>query len=236
MNSEIQYLNEKISRLVTERNEAEAKLEIFRIEIQNLRDHIASPIVQKNIREKVMRAKKILEKKNNSKEDIGSLKTLLLHLEDGFARVSENEKIYHRLLLQKEVEVKGLKDLIGDKGKCGGFDQGMSTIASSPIGSIENGLHRKTQSFTLLMEDGGTMRRDLRKERVCEVGENKLIDELALYKVKYALFEENASERLDKIKELVKDLKKTGDHGKIDDILQMVIRPIETPDLQLDDY
>ena len=221
--------------------------------MQNLRDHIASPIVQKNIRERVQQAKRIIEKKNNTKEDIASLKALLLHLEDGFARVQENEKIYHRLLLQKEIELKKTIENNKLNNTCkyinGEIQESkISTNAGSPYVSIDSGLlygiSRKSQSFSgMLIDDAKTSRKNKRKKIEYDTGENRLIDELAFYKVKYALFEENLSERDEKIKIIMKNIKKTtenydlniGMKTEIDKVLEILIRPIDTSDLQLDE-
>jgi hypothetical protein len=235
-------LNSKVSRLLTERNEAQAKLEIFRTEVQNLRDHINSPVVQKNIREKVIQAKRILDKTTNSKEDVASLKGILLHLEDRFARMQENEKIYHRLLLQKEVEIKNMKEFNRELNKK--FPKMASELQeskNSTLASVEHGLFgRKSQSFSGSLPDDSTQRK---KNEPKEYSESRLIDELALFKVKYALFEEVVSERDDKIKSLVKKTKeiveKTSENYTIKQnlhfIMQILKQPILVQDLQLEE-
>ena len=249
MSDEIVFLNSKISRLLTERNEAEAKLEVFRIEVQNLRDHISSPVVQRNIREKVAYAKKIIEKKNFNKEDFACLKTLLLSLEERYARISENEKIYHRLLLQKEVENKNLKDFRAksEKNYIKGLvlepqDSKMSTLAYSPFVSVETGfgvnIHgRNSRSFCA--EDFYAHKKEKKSK---DYDENRLIDELAIFKVKHALFEENVNERDEKIKTFLRKLEKMLENSEVSisvkdtvsDIFETILKPVEQPDLQFD--
>lgn len=204
----------------------------------------------------MQQAKKILEKKNNTKEDVAALKNMLLHLEDGYARVQENEKIYHRLLLQKEVEMKSIKDRMGGSGKsCKKcleieiHDSKLSTIANSPYNSIETGpschlSRRKSNSFSGLLQDSiSSIGKNKQIKPIFQVGENKLIDELAFYKVKYALFEENISERDQKIKDAIKEVKRAlassprnnGINMAIENILQILLTPIENVDLQLEE-
>lgn len=251
---EINYLNEKASKLVTERNEAQAKLEIFRIEIQNLRSHIASPLVQKSIQNKVSQAKKILERKTNSKEDVENLKSILLHLEDGFARLKENEKIYHRLLLQKEVEIKNVKEFQREMNKkypafcINDQDSKLSTVSSNPYISVENsyttGRARKSNSFCLFAGDDVTTKRKPKHERnISEQEDNRLIDEIALLKVKIALYEENICERDEKIKSFLKKIKDLID--SFDELyevkqnlhfaMQIIMQPIAVQELTIDD-
>lgn len=243
---EVDYLNSKISRLLTERNEAQAKLEIFRTEIQSLRDHINSPLVQKNIKDRVLAAKRILEKASNSKEDISTLKGILLHLEDRFARMQENEKIYHKLLLQKEVELKNIKEFNRELNKkypnmLGNelHESKVSTLASVEVGYF----NRKSQSFSgNLPGDESTTKRK-KKDESREYSDSRLIDELALFKVKYALFEENVSERDEKIKSLVKKTKETVEkHSEnyaikqnLHFMMQILKQPLLVPDLHLSD-
>lgn len=242
---EIDYLNSKVSRLLTERNEAQAKLEIFRTEIQSLRDHINSPLVQKNIKERVLAAKKLFEKTSNSKEDVATLKGILLHLEDRFARMQENEKIYHKLLLQKEVEIKNMKEFNRELNKkypkmlCSDLlESKISTLASVEVGYS----NRKSQSFSgNLPGDESTTKRKKHESR--EYSDSRLIDELALFKVKYALFEENVSERDEKIKSLMKKTKEIAEKDSenyaikqnLHFIMQIIKQPLIVPDLHLND-
>jgi DNA-binding protein Fis len=226
-----------------ERNEAEAKLEIFRTEVQSLRDHIASPIVQRNIRAKITQAHKYLEKKNKSKDDWSLLKNVLLNLEAGLARLEENEKIYHRLLLQKEIEIKKMKnfnsDLIKNYGKSL-EDSKVSTTDGCPFTSVEVGVfNRKSSSFsTVFCEDVKNTRKNY--HRKIESEDTRMIDELAFYKVKHALFEENVCERDNKLKATLKKLKKTFESLKVpieytqdlDLIIELITKPIDQTDLQ----
>jgi hypothetical protein len=233
---------------LTERNEAQAKLEIFRTEMQNLRDHISSPLVQKNIREKVANAKRVIEKKTTSKEDLAYLKSVILFLEEGFARVQENEKIYHRLLLQKEIEIKNMKEfnreiqkktpkvVVGEMQ-----DSKMSTVGSTLFGSVDVGSSRKSLSFSgCLTEDFSTQRK---KKENYEFSDSRLIDELALFKVKYALFEETVSERDEKLKAILKKAKEITDKNEeayeikqnLHFLSQILKQPIIVAELQIEE-
>lgn len=239
---EIEYLNCKVSRLLTERNEAQAKLEIFRTEIQNLRDHINSPMVQKNIKEKVLQAKRILEKTSNTRDEIATLRGILLHLEDRFARMQENEKIYHRLLLQKEVEIKNMKEFNRELNKkYPKMALEVQESKNSTLASVEHGMfNRKSQSFSGSMPDDSTQRK---KSEAKEYSESRLIDELALFKVKYALFEEMVSERDEKIKSLIKKSKEIVENTSqnypikqnLHFVMQILKQPIVIQDLHLDE-
>jgi hypothetical protein len=90
------------------------------------------------------------------------------------------------------------------------------------------------------MPDDSTQRK---KSEAKEYSESRLIDELALFKVKYALFEEMVSERDEKIKSLIKKSKEIVENTSqnypikqnLHFVMQILKQPIVIQDLHLDE-
>lgn len=221
---EIKEYVKKIGKITCERNEAFAKLDIFRDELRTLQNYIGNVEDLKFFDERIERIKEIVGQKEVNSEDLQWIYRNIADIEGDLLRLTHNERLYKELMLQKSLElqrIQGKKQPTSCKGlgRLKNFEKSSickSSLKSSPSISIDtsaltpNPSPRKHVSFLFHGDVAKPFHND---------SDSKIIDELAAFKLKFAIFQEFIIKRDNDIRgvlKLIKSVLKDNEKAKID--------------------
>lgn len=218
LKSEIKGYIRKLSKLTCERNEAHAKLDIFREELRTLQGYIENIEEAKFMDSRITKIQDIVEKNDINANDFAWLMHNISSIEGDLIRLQHNERLYKQIMIQKTLEMIELKEkqLMGSKEainyrKCkisSSPRSNTSTMQFSLNTSAATSLSPRRQAFGFIVTDGLlTDRLEKHRKMITQDEEYKLIDELSAFKLKFALFQESTMKRDNEIKGILKTLK-----------------------------